>query len=427
MSDFNSIEEIIEELQHGRMVVLVDERGEAGAESVGEGELMMVAELVTPEAVQFMGRHAGGALRVTGSKERFEQLGLRPMAPSARAPRGASIMVPVNATAVADTGVSARDRALTVRALADPGSNAADLVQPGEVTPLQAQPGGVLRRAGHTEAAVDLAHMANFQPAALIATILDDRGEQALTPYLLDFARQHGLCIATIHDLIAYRRRTEKLVRLEACTPLPTAYGEFTAYGYLSLVDEKPYVAMVMGDVADGGDTLVRMHSGCLTGDALGSQLCDCGEQLRRSQELIAAEGRGVIVYIQHHEGRGIGIMQKLKAYELQHDQQLDTIEANRALGHPVDARDYGVGAQVLYDLGLRRVRFLTNNPKKRVGLEAYGITVVEQVPITAAPNPHNIRYLRTKRDKMGHTTLLGTQDEGRGQEEEDSHNARST
>ena len=425
MSDFNTIEEIIEELQRGRMVVLVDERGDA-AESVGEGELMVVAELATPEAVQFMARHAGGALRATGSRERFEELGLRPMAPSARAARGASFMVPVNAAAVADTGVSARDRALTVRALADPGSAAADLVQPGEVTPLQAQPGGVLRRAGHTEASVDLAQMANFQPVALIATILDERGEQASTPYLLEFARSHGCRIATIHDLIAYRRRTEKLVRLEARTPLPTAYGEFTAYGYRSLVDEKPYIAMVMGDVADGGDTLVRMHSGCLTGDALGSQLCDCGEQLRRSQELIAAEGRGVIVYIQHHEGRGIGIMQKLKAYELQHDKQLDTIEANRALGHPVDARDYGVGAQVLYDLGLRRVRFLTNNPKKRVGLEAYGITVVEQVPITAAPNPHNIRYLRTKRDKMGHTTLLGTQDDSRGQQEGDSHNARS-
>jgi 3,4-dihydroxy 2-butanone 4-phosphate synthase / GTP cyclohydrolase II len=428
VSDFNTIEEIIEELQHGRMVVLVDERAtdNEGAERVGEGELMMIAELVTPEAIHFMARHAGGALRVTGGKGRFDELGLQPLAPCANAPRGASIMVPVNAAAIEDTGVSARDRALTVRTLADPGSRSADLVQPGEITPLQAQVGGVLRRAGHTEAAVDLAQMANFQPVALIATILDEEGEQASTPYLLNFARQHGYRIATIHDLIAYRRRTEKLVQLEARTPLPTPYGEFIVYGYRSLVDDKPYIAMVMGDVADGADTLVRMHSGCLTGDALGSQLCDCGEQLRRSQELIAAEGRGVIVYIQHHEGRGIGIMQKLKAYELQHEQHLDTIEANRALGHPVDARDYGVGAQVLYDLGLRRVRFLTNNPKKRVGLEAYGIIVVEQVPIKASPNPHNIRYLRTKRDKMGHTTLLENQGQNCEPQEGDIHNAKS-
>lgn len=428
MSDFNTIEEIIAQLQDGRMVVLVDERATDpdGEELVGEGELMMVAELATPETVHFMARHAGGPLRVTGSRERFQALGLKPMASGARAPRGASIMVPVNAASVADTGLSAQDRALTVRALADPASGPTDFVQPGEVMPLQAQPGGVLRRAGHTEAAVDLAQMADFQPVALIAAILDDRGEQASTPYLLDFAQRHGLCIGSIRDLIAYRARTEKLIALEGRTPMPTPYGEFMVHAYRSLVDDKPYIAMTVGDVADGSDTLVRMHSGCLTGDALGSQLCDCGEQLRRSQQLIADEGRGVIVYIQHHEGRGIGILQKIKAYELQHEKRLDTVEANRVLGHPVDARDYGVGAQVLYDLGLRRVRFLTNNPKKRVGLQAYGITVVEQVPITASPNPHNLRYLRTKRDRMGHTTLLDQDSTAHEPPEGNAKNARS-
>ncbi|MFH1567802.1 MAG: GTP cyclohydrolase II, partial [Gemmatimonadota bacterium] len=328
--------------------------------------------------------------------------------PGRQGPRGASYMVSVNAVDAAGTGVSAHDRALTVRRLADPASTAADFVQPGHVTPLAAQPGGVLRRAGHTEAAVDLMRLAHFEPVAIIAAILDDGGEVASTPYLLEFAARHGLKIATIRDLIAHRRRSEKLIQLEARARMPTRYGEFTCYAYRSLVDGSPYIALVLGDVSDGSDTLVRMHSSCVTGDALGSHLCDCGDQLTRSFELIAAAGRGVIVYIQQHEGRGIGIVHKLKAYELQQEKGLDTIEANHALGLPADARDYGVGAQVLYDLGLRRVRFLTNNPQKRVGLEGYGLTVVEQVPIAAEPNPHNIRYLTTKRDRMGHTLILG-------------------
>lgn len=408
MPDFNSIEEIIGELQKGRMVVLVDERSRDldGTETVGEGELIMVAELVTSDAVNFMMRQAGGVPVVTATREWLEARKLHLMVPDGQGPRGASIMVAVNAVGILGTGVSAYDRALTIRRLGDPQSRPEDFAQPGHVTPLRAQPGGVLRRAGHTEASVDLARMAGFQPVAAMATILDERGELASTPYLLAFARQHGFKIATIRDLIAYRRRTEKLIRLEARTVMPTRYGEFQVYAYRSLVDDNPYIALVMGEVDDGRDTLVRMHSACLTGDVLGSYLCDCGPQLERSFEMIAAEGRGVIVYIQHHEGRGIGIIHKLKAYELQR-QGLDTVEANHALGFPMDARDYGIGAQVLHDLGLRRVRFLTNNPTKRVGLEAYGLTVVEQVPIEIPPNPHNLRYLRTKRDRMGHTLHL--------------------
>jgi 3,4-dihydroxy 2-butanone 4-phosphate synthase / GTP cyclohydrolase II len=415
--DFNTIEEVVADLQSGRMVVLVDERATSidGSETVGEGELMMIAELTTAESINFMMRNAGSPPVVTAPSERLQALDFHEMGSGARGPRGASIMVSVNACNVEGTGVSAHDRALTIRRLADAQSSPEDFVQPGHVIPLMAQTGGVLKRAGHTEASVDLAQMADFQPVALMAAILDESGDVAGTPYLLDFAKRHGFKIATIHDLIAHRHRTEKLVQLEAVSPMPTRFGEFKVYAYRSLVDDNPYIALVYGDVSDGTDTLVRMHSGCLTGDALGSLLCDCGEQLERSMQLIANEGRGVIVYIQHHEGRGIGILHKLKAYELQQNKGLDTIEANQALGHPVDSRDYGIGAQVLYDLGLRRVRFLTNNPKKRVGLEAYGLKVVELVSIQATPNPHNLRYLETKRDKMGHITLLGSKEQEKG------------
>jgi 3,4-dihydroxy 2-butanone 4-phosphate synthase/GTP cyclohydrolase II len=412
MPDFNTVEEAIDELQAGRMIVLVDERSQDpdGGEMVGEGELMMVAEKCGAEEINFMTRRAGGPLYATAASERLEELGLEVVA-RGPGPRGAVMMASLNATDVKGTGVSAHDRALTIAKLVDPDGEPGDFVHPGHVTPLQAQPGGVLRRAGHTEASVDLARMADCQPIALIAAILDGQGEVAATPYLLDFAQQNDFKIVTINDLITHRRRTEKLISLEAQAVLPTRHGEFMTYAYRSVIDGMPYLALVMGEVDDGEDTLVRMHSCCVTGDALGSYLCDCGEQLERSMEMIAAAGRGVIVYIQHHEGRGIGILHKLKAYELQQREGLDTVEANRALGLPDDARDYGIGAQVLYDLGLRRVRFLTNNPKKRVGMEGYGLTVVEQVPIMASPNPHNIRYLRTKRDKMGHTTLLASEE----------------
>jgi 3,4-dihydroxy 2-butanone 4-phosphate synthase/GTP cyclohydrolase II len=416
MSDFDTIPDVLAELQRGAMIVLVDERTRDldGIEAVGEGELVMVAELATSDAVNFMMRQAGGSPVVAAPAERLEALELHPMVPGSVGPRGVAVMASVNAVEITGTGVSAHDRALTIRRLVDPRSQPHDFVQPGHVTPLRAQPGGVLRRAGHTEASVDLARLAGFEPVAAMATILDEQGELASTPHLLAFARRYGLRIATIKDLIAHRRRTEKLVRLEARTVMPTRHGEFAVLAYRSLVDGNPYIALVMGDVGDGRDTLVRMHSACLTGDALGSELCDCGPQLERAFEMIAAEGRGVIVYIQHHEGRGIGIIHKLQAYELQR-QGLDTIDANHALGLPMDARDYGIGAQVLYDLGLRRVRFLTNNPTKRVGLEAYGLTVVEQVPIEVPATPHNIRYLRTKRDRMGHTIHLDAIDEKRG------------
>ncbi len=408
MSDFDPIEEVIEALQAGQMIVLVDERAVDvdGSELVGEGELMMVAELADSNAVHFLSRHAGGPVYVAAESSHLERLGLD--AAGGTSPRGASYMMPVNARDVDGTGVSAHERALTIRRLADPDSVSRDFVQPGHVTPIAAQSGGVLRRAGHTEGSVDLARLATFSPpVAVLASILDDEGEVASTPYLLDFANRHGLKVATLRDLIAYRSRSEKLVRLEAKARMPTQHGEFTAYAYRSLVDSSPYIALVMGDVDDGGPTLVRMHSCCVTGDALGSNLCDCGEQLQAAMAMIAAEGRGVIVYIQSHEGRGIGVLHKIKAYELQQEQGLDTIEANHALGLPADSRDYGIGAQVLHDLGLRELRLLTNNPRKRVGLKGYGLTVVEQVAIVAEPNPHNIRYLRTKRDRMGHATLL--------------------
>ncbi len=405
--DFNTIDEIVEELAAGRMVVLVDERAVDvdGAELVGEGELIMIAELVDSNSINFMSRHAGGPVYVAADRTRLEGLGLQQA--QNQGPRGAAYMGSVNARPIHGTGVSAHDRALTIRMLADPHSTHGDFGQPGHVTPIAAQSGGVLRRAGHTEASVDLAKLADYQPVAVLASILDDDGELASTPYLLEFAGRHGLKVATIRDLIAQRRRSEKLVELQARADMPTRHGDFTTYAYRSLVDSSPYIAMVMGDVSDGSPTLVRMHSCCVTGDALGSNLCDCGEQLELAMAMIAAEGRGVIVYIQNHEGRGIGILHKLKAYELQQRQGLDTVEANHALGLPADSRDYGIGAQVLHDLGLRQLRLLTNNPRKRVGLDGYGLTVVEQVSIEAPPNPHNIRYLRTKRDRMGHVTLL--------------------
>lgn len=413
MPDFDTIEEVVAELQAGHMTVLVDERAVDvdGTELVGEGELVMVAELADSTAVNFVARHAGGPVYVAADKDRLDALGLELARPGGQGPRGAAYMVSVNAHDVDGTGVSAHERALTIRRLADPDSTRSDFVQPGHVTPIAAQPGGVLRRAGHTEASVDLARMAGFQPVAVIASILDEQGELASTPYLLDFATRHGLKIATIRDLIAHRRHAEKLIELLATASMPTRYGAFTAYAYRSVVDGSPYIALVMGQVADGAPTLVRMHSCCVTGDALGSSLCDCGEQLQQAMAMIAAEGRGVVVYIQSHEGRGIGILHKLRAYELQQRQGLDTIQANHALGLPADSRDYGIGAQVLRDLGLRQLRLLTNNPRKRVGLDGYDLTVVEQVPIAASPNPHNIRYLRTKRDKMGHATLLDEQE----------------
>ena len=411
MPDFNTIDEVVEELAAGRMIVLVDERAVDvdGTDLVGEGELVMVAELADSNSVNFMARHAGGPVYVAADRPHLEALGLQQA--QTQGPRGAAYMGSVNARRVDGTGVSANDRALTIRKLANVDSSRDDFVQPGHVTPIAAQSGGVLRRAGHTEGSVDLTILAGYPAVAVLAAILDADGELASTPYLLEFAAEHGLKVATIRDLIVHRRRSEKLIELQARADMPTRHGEFTAYAYRSLVDGSPYIAMVMGDVSDGSPTLVRMHSCCVTGDALGSSLCDCGEQLQRAMSMIAEEGRGVIVYIQSHEGRGIGILHKLKAYELQQQQGLDTIEANHALGLPADSRDYGIGAQVLYDLGLRQLRLMTNNPRKRVGLDGYGLTVVEQVSIEASPNPHNIRYLRTKRDRMGHITLLN--DEG--------------
>ena len=391
------------------MVVLVDERGQDvdGTELVGEGELMTLAESVTPQTINFMARHASGPLNVTASGARLEALGLK-LATGGHGPRGAAVMVSVNTREVSGTGVSAHDRAATIRKLADPASLPDDFVQPGHITPLRAQVGGVLRRAGHTEASVDMAVLAGCQPVGLISAILDEDGEVASTPYLLEFARQHGLKIASIKDLIAYRRRTEKLISLEARSTMPTRFGEFELFAYRSLVDDSPYIALVMGDVSDGEDTLVRMHSACLTGDALGSFLCDCGDQLQQSLELIAREGRGVLVYIQNHEGRGIGILHKMKAYQLQRTEGLDTIEANHALGLP-----HGCPGLWHRSPGPARPGVERRPVPHQQSEEASGSGGIRphrrrgRCPSLPTRTPHNIRYLKTKRDKMGHTTLL--------------------
>jgi 3,4-dihydroxy 2-butanone 4-phosphate synthase/GTP cyclohydrolase II len=396
MNKFNSIESAIADVRKGRMVIVVDD-----ADRENEGDLIMAAQHVTPVAINFMAKHGRGLICVPTTSERLQQLGIERMVKQNREVFTTDFQVSVDAARGISTGISAADRAATIKIMADPTAVPEDLVQPGHVFPLRARPGGVLQRAGHTEAAVDLSVIAGCRPIGVICEIMNDDGSMARLPELKKFARKHRLKICTMADLIEYRRRSEKLVERVEMVKMPTDYGEFDLYLYRSRLDERHHLALVRGDVAGKPGVLVRVHSECLTGDVFGSRRCDCGPQLHQAMRQIAEAGRGVIVYMRQ-EGRGIGLAPKIKAYKLQ-EQGLDTVQANEKLGFGMDLREYGLGAQILVDLGLHKIRLLTNNPRKIVGLEGYGLEVVEQVPIKVSPNPHNARYLKAKREKMGH------------------------
>jgi 3,4-dihydroxy 2-butanone 4-phosphate synthase/GTP cyclohydrolase II len=396
MTAFATIEEALEEIRLGRIILVVDDE-----DRENEGDLVMAADQATPEAVNFMATHGRGLICMPMTGERLDELKLGMMVAENTAPLGTAFTVTVDARRGVTTGTSAYDRAVTIRTLVDPHMRAEDLTVPGHIFPLRAKDGGVLRRAGHTEAAVDLARLAGSYPAGVICEVLDEQGGMARLPELTDLAKRFGLKMITIRDLIEYRNRKEKLVRRIAASRMPTDFGEFTALAYEATVYDRVHLALVMGDVAGDAPVLVRMHSECLTGDVFHSLRCDCGSQLLKAMAVIKEAGRGVVVYLRQ-EGRGIGLHNKVRAYELQ-DQGLDTVEANNALGFKADLRDYGIGAQILVDLGLRNLRLLTNNPSKRAGLEGYGLQVVERVPLEVPSNPENRKYLMTKRNKLGH------------------------
>jgi len=393
---FNTIDEAIEELQKGRMIILVDDE-----DRENEGDLCMAAEKVTPEAINFMAKYGRGLICLSLTPERVEALKLPMMTDENSSPYGTAFTISIEAKRGVTTGISAHDRAKTILTAIDPKTKPEDLARPGHVFPLRARPGGVLQRVGHTEGSVDLARLAGLYPAGVICEIMNDDGTMARVPELMEFARRHNLKIVTIKDLIKYRMRTERLVKRIAITNLPTEYGDFTAIGYSNLVDSNVHIALVKGEISPDEPVLVRVHSECLTGDVFGSKRCDCGEQLHKAMEMIEKEGRGVILYMRQ-EGRGIGLENKLKAYELQ-DRGLDTVEANIQLGFKPDLRDYGIGAQILVDLGIKNMRLMTNNPKKIVGLEGYGLKVVERVSIETKPHDKNLIYLKTKKKKLGH------------------------
>ncbi len=394
---FNTIEEAIEDIRGGKMVILVDDE-----DRENEGDLTMAAGVVTPEAINFMARYGRGLICLSLTPERVEQLQLPMMTTDNTSSFGTAFTISIEAKKGVTTGISAADRATTIKTAIDPKKGSQDLARPGHVFPLRAKPGGVLQRAGQTEGSVDLARLAGLYPAGVICEIMNDDGTMSRVPQLMEFAKTHRMKIVTIKDLIAYRVRKESLVRRVAVTKLPTMHGnEFTAILYANDIDRQSHIALVKGDIKPEDEVMVRVHSECLTGDVFGSMRCDCGEQLRNAMQMIDKEGKGVILYMRQ-EGRGIGIEGKLKAYELQ-DKGKDTVEANLALGFKADLRDYGVGAQILRDLGVRKIKLLTNNPKKIIGLEGYGLTVTARVPIEMHPHAKNIHYLKVKKDKMGH------------------------
>jgi 3,4-dihydroxy 2-butanone 4-phosphate synthase/GTP cyclohydrolase II len=391
------VEDAIEAIRAGRAVVVVDDE-----DRENEGDLVFAASKANPELVGFMIRHTSGVVCVPMEAWELDRLKLPPMTFVNEDRKGTAYAVSVDARHGITTGISAADRARTIRVLVDSATEPFELTRPGHVFPLRALDGGVLRRAGHTEAAVDLARLAGLTPAGAICEIVHDDGSMMRAPDLRRFADEHGLLMISIADLVAFRRRTERSVDRAAETVLPTAHGAFRAVGYRSVLDGVEHVALVRGDLGDGEDVLVRVHSECLTGDVFGSLRCDCGPQLEAALAAVAAEGRGVVLYVRGHEGRGIGLVHKLQAYQLQ-DAGSDTVDANLELGLPADARDYGTGAQILADLGVRSMRLLTNNPAKRAGLEGYGLRVVGRVSLPVHATRHNLRYLETKRDRMGH------------------------
>jgi 3,4-dihydroxy 2-butanone 4-phosphate synthase / GTP cyclohydrolase II len=394
VTPFATVEEALEDIRNGRMVVVVDD-----PDRENEGDLVLAAQFATPEAVNFMATHARGLICLCLTDERCEELGLPPMAQRNEAPLGTAFTVSVEAREGVTTGISAADRAHTIQVAIDPESIPHDLVQPGHVFPLRARGGGVLVRAGQTEAAVDLARLAGLSPAGVVCEIMNEDGTMARVPDLVPYCERHRLRMITVADLIEHRRRTEMLVERVVSVQLPTEFGLFSAIAYRETLTGREHLALVMGEV--GENVLVRVHSECLTGDVFHSLRCDCGEQLEAALAAIAAEGRGVLLYMAQ-EGRGIGLLNKLRAYELQ-ERGLDTVDANLALGFAADEREWGIGNQILADLGITTMRLLTNNPKKVSGVEAYGLKVTEQVPIEMPPHPENVRYLAAKRDKLGH------------------------
>ena len=399
----NTIDEAIEDIKEGKMVIVVDDRCREN-----EGDLVMAAQMTTREDINFMTRYARGLICVPISEDRAKQIDLELMVLNNTEKHCTAFTVSVDAKNGTTTGISAAERSMTARLLADPEAAPEDFVRPGHMFPLIARNGGVLKRAGHTEAATDLLRLADLQPAAVICEIMNDDGSMARLPDLLEFARHHDLKIVTIEDLIAFRSSQEKLVIKEATVKLPTSYGIFIAHAYRAIledVQDRLHIALVKGDVHNKDEVLVRVHSECLTGDVFGSLRCDCGPQLHKAMQMIESEGQGVLLYMRQ-EGRGIGLLEKLKAYKLQ-EEGLDTVEANVALGHEDDLRDYGIGAQILSDLGIKTIKLITNNPRKIVGLQGYGLEITERIPIEIDPNEYNAFYLQSKKEKMGHLLHL--------------------